>query len=69
LKPTKNFNADFLFTYLMHPGTAVYVGYNNNVENITRGLDLDADGSLTRTRSSFINNGRQFFIKMSYLFR
>ncbi len=69
LKPTKNFNADFLFTYLMHPGTAVYVGYNSNVENVTRGLDLDADGSLTRTRSSFINNGRQFFVKMSYLFR
>jgi hypothetical protein len=69
LKPTKSFNADFLFTYLMHPGTAVYVGYNSNVENLTPNLALDPEGSLTRTRNSFINNGRQFFIKMSYLFR
>jgi hypothetical protein len=53
----------------MHPGTAVYVGYNSNVENLTPNLALDPEGSLTRTRNSFINNGRQFFIKMSYLFR
>jgi len=69
LKPTKKFNADLLFTYLLHPGTAIYAGYNSNVENLTPNLALDPDGSLTRTRSSFVNNGRQFFVKMSYLFR
>jgi hypothetical protein len=27
LETTRNFNADFLITYLVHPSTAVYVGY------------------------------------------
>jgi hypothetical protein len=30
LAPAKMFNADFLITYLVHPGTAVYVGYNSD---------------------------------------
>src|SRR5215467_7801746 len=42
LQTTKNFNADFLFTYLVHPSTAVYVGYNTNLENI--GDPLAPDG-------------------------
>jgi hypothetical protein len=69
LKPTKSINADFLFTYLLHPGTAVYVGYNSNLQNLTPNLALDPDGSLARTRNSFINDGKQFFMKVSYTFR
>ena len=34
LETTKNFNADFLITYLVHPSTAIYVGYNSNLENV-----------------------------------
>lgn len=34
LQTSKNLNGDFLFTYLVHPGTAVYVGYTSNLENI-----------------------------------
>ena len=34
LQTTKEFNGDFLITYLIHPGTAMYVGYNSDFQNI-----------------------------------
>jgi len=68
LAPAKNFNADFLITYLLHPGTAVYVGYNSNLENFDRFLLTGPDG-LLRTRNGFINDNREFFVKVSYLLR
>ena len=69
LQNTKSVNADILLTYLPHPGTAVYVGYNSNLQNLDRSLGLDENGNLLRTRDSFLNDGRQFFVKVSYLFR
>jgi hypothetical protein len=69
LQNTKSLNADVLFTYLPHPGTAIYVGYNSNMQNLDRSLGLDPNGNILRTRDSFINDGRQFFVKVSYLFR
>jgi hypothetical protein len=69
LQNTKNVNADVLFTYLPHPGTAIYVGYNSNLQNLDRSLALDQNGDLLRTRDTFLNDGRQFFVKVSYLFR
>jgi len=69
LSTTKRLNADVLIAYLLHPGTAVYVGYNSNLQNLYPDLRSDADGNLLRTRDRFINDGRQVFIKMSYLFR
>jgi hypothetical protein len=69
LQTEKQFNADFLVSYLLHPGTAFYVGYNSNLQNLTPNLGLDPSGTLTRTRNTFINDGRQFFVKISYLFR
>jgi len=68
LSPTKNFNTDFLITYLIHPGTAIYVGYNTNVENVLSPLGADINGNLMRG-PGFINDGRNFFVKASYLFR
>ena len=68
LSPTKNFNADFLLTYLVHPGTAIYVGYNSNLQNLDRRLIPTPTGLLT-TRNDFMNDSRQFFVKASYLFR
>ncbi|HYL92607.1 MAG TPA: DUF5916 domain-containing protein, partial [Alphaproteobacteria bacterium] len=68
LQNTKNFNGDVLFTYLITPGTAIYVGYNSNLQNLDPSLASTPDG-LLRTRKSFINDGRQVFIKLSYLFR
>jgi len=69
LQNSKNFNADFLATYLVQPGTAIYVGYNSNLQNLDRSLGLDPDGNLLRSRSRFLNDGRQIFVKVSYLFR
>ncbi len=68
LQTAKNFNADFLITYLVHPGTAVFVGYNSNLQNLDRSLTVTPDG-LLRTRNRFLNDGRQFFVKVSYQFR
>ena len=66
LESTKQFNGDFLITYLVHPGTALYVGYNSDLQNLA--LDPVA-GTITRTRNGYINDSRQFFVKVSYLFR
>jgi hypothetical protein len=69
LTTTKNMNFDFLFTYMPHPGTAVYVGYNSNLENLVAGLCNQLPRSTTcapngpgLVRSdSFINDGRHLF--------
>ncbi len=68
LSPTRNFNTDFLVTYLVRPGTAIYVGYNSNLQNLDRRLIPTPTGLLT-TQNDFINDSRQFFVKASYLFR
>jgi hypothetical protein len=68
LSPTRNFNIDFLVTYLVRPGTAIYVGYNSNLQNLDRRLIPTPTGLLT-TQNDFINDSRQFFVKASYLFR
>ncbi len=70
LSATKNFNTDFLITYLIHPGTAIYVGCNSDLANLNRNLTVDpvTDLILTTPRA-YINDSRQFFVKASYLFR
>ena len=70
LSPTKNFNTDFLITYLVHPGTAIYVGYNSDLGNLNRDLAVDpVTGYILTSRHGYINDSRQFFVKASYLFR
>jgi len=69
LQNTKSFNGDVLFTYLVNPGTAIYAGYNSNLQNLDPSLQFGPDGNLLRTRNTFINDGRQIFVKVSYLFR
>ncbi len=70
LSPTKNFDGDFLITYLVHPGTAIYVGYNSDLGNLNRNLAVDPlTGFIRTTPNGYINDGRQFFVKASYLFR
>jgi hypothetical protein len=68
LEPRRNLNVDVLFTYLLTPGTALYIGYNNNLQNVDPGLGLYPEGML-RTSSGFLSDARQFFIKASYLLR
>jgi hypothetical protein len=58
-----NVKAQFLFGYTPNPGTAFYVGYND---------DLNRHGFNRFTgelEPGLRRNGRTFFIKMSYLFR
>jgi len=68
LQTAKDFNADFLVTYLLRPSTAIYVGYNTNRENLLNPLAADIDGNLLRG-PHYINDGRNFFVKASYLLR
>jgi hypothetical protein len=64
----KDFNADFLVTYLVHPSTAIYVGYNSNLETVLDPLQADSNGNLL-FGNRFRNDGRNLFVKVSYLFR
>jgi hypothetical protein len=53
----------YLFSWTPSPGTALYVGYND---------DMNYNGFSPFTglhESGFRRNGRTFFIKTSYLFR
>jgi hypothetical protein len=65
LPTQKEFNADFLITYLVHPGTAIYVGYNSDLQN----LNVQPGVGVFPTAKGYINDSRQLFIKASYLFR
>ena len=65
LPTQKQFNADFLVTYLVHPGTAIYVGYNSDLQN----LNVERNVGAFNTAKGYINDSRQFFVKASYLFR
>jgi hypothetical protein len=70
LPTEKEFNADVLFTYLVHPGTAIYVGYNSDLQNLDHGLALDPAGLAgLYTSKGYMNDSRQFFVKVSYQFR
>jgi hypothetical protein len=65
LPTEKEFNADFLVTYLVHPGTAIYVGYNSDLQN----LNVQPNVGVFNTAKGYINDSRQFFVKASYQFR
>jgi hypothetical protein len=58
-----NYKGQFLLGYTPNPGTAFYVGYNDDLNR--RGFN-PFSGEL---EPGFRRNGRTFFIKMSYLFR
>ena len=58
-----NYKGQFLFGWTPQPGTAFYVGYN---DDINRNGFSPFTGQL---EPGFRRNGRTFFIKMSYLFR
>ena len=75
LTNSKSLFADALFTYLPHPGTAVYFGYIGNFENVDRALctrEADAlcntdDPILPPTYSSLLNTSKTVYVKVSYL--
>jgi hypothetical protein len=67
LERAKRFSPDILVTYLVNPGTALYVGYTDRYEN----LDIlpTVPPTLGRIGSPSVSTGRQFFVKLSYLLR
>jgi hypothetical protein len=65
LERTKHLAADLLMTYLVHPGTALYVGYTDGYDNV----GIDPGGGRYYTSNPTTSTGRQFFVKSSYLFR
>ncbi len=67
LERTKRVGYDILATYLLHPGTAVYVGFTDIYENLA--LNPALPPYLTLTGPPNFNTGRQFFVKLSYLLR
>ena len=76
LKRTKQVGTEALLTWLPHPGTAIYVGYNNDMQNLDRSLcnrlpggACDPNNTVAPRATNFLNDGRQIFVKASYLFR
>ena len=64
LQRQKRITGDALLTYLIHPGTALYLGYTDRLENL--GL---YDGVVRPIGFPSTTTARQFFAKVSYLFR
>ncbi len=73
---TKQFASQALLTWLPHPGTAVYIGYSNDLQNLDRTLcnllpggGCDPNNTTPPRAGPMLNDGRQIFIKASYLIR
>jgi Domain of unknown function (DUF5916) len=72
---TKQIGTQVLLTWLPHPGTAIYLGYNNDLQNLDRALCFRGpvgvcNASAPAPRSpDYLNDGRQIFLKASYLLR
>jgi len=76
LQRTKQVQTQALLTWLPHPGTAIYIGYNNDIQNLDRSLcnrlpggGCDPSNTVPPRSPLYLNDGRQFFVKASYLFR
>jgi hypothetical protein len=67
LEKEEHLGLDVLFTYMLNPGTAFHAGYTDLYDNLC--LNPSLSPSLCRTNSPDLNTGRQFFVKLSYLFR
>jgi hypothetical protein len=62
----ENFNLDVLFRYVLNPWSALYVGFNNNESNLQLVDDEQGGTELVRTED-LARDGRQLFVKFSYL--
>jgi hypothetical protein len=67
LQRQKRLTGDVLLTYLIHPGTAVYVGYTDRLENLR--LFPGMPPTVAPIGFPSTTTARQFFAKVSYLFR
>jgi hypothetical protein len=76
LQRTKEIQTQALFTWLPHPGTVLYIGYNNELQNLDRSLcnrlpdgSCDPSNPVPPRSPDWLNTGKQIFVKFSYLFR
>jgi hypothetical protein len=77
LARTKQVQTQALLTWLPHPGTVIYIGYNNDLENYNHQLCTALSGTrncrpdqpILPRGPGYLNDGRQFFMKASYLLR
>ena len=76
LSRTKQVSTEALLTWLPHPGTAIYLGYNNDLQNLDHmlcrrlpGGVCDATLPIEPRSPNYLNDGRQIFLKISYLLR
>src|SRR5437870_3221468 len=63
--PEHRWGVDVLLTYLVNPGTALYVGYRDGYENLA--ILPGTPPALYRTDDPTTSVGRQVFLKLSYL--
>jgi hypothetical protein len=73
---TKQVSSEALLSWLPYPGTAIYFGYNDDLQNLNRGLCnrldngmCDPDNTVAPRSMQYLNDGRQIFLKASYLLR
>lgn len=76
LQRRKQIGTQALFTWLPHPGTVLYLGYNNDLQNLDRALcnrglngTCDPLNPVPPRSNNYLNDGKQIFVKFSYLFR
>ncbi|MGA7159282.1 MAG: carbohydrate binding family 9 domain-containing protein [Acidobacteriaceae bacterium] len=77
LPRTKEVQTQALLTWLPHPGTVIYVGYNGDIQNYNHQFcsvleetrTCDPTQPILPRGPGYLNDGRQFFIKASYLLR
>jgi hypothetical protein len=67
LQRQKRITGDVLLTYLIHPGTALYLGYTDRLENLR--LFPGVPPTVAPIGFPSTTTARQFFAKISYLFR
>jgi hypothetical protein len=75
LPRTKEVQTQALLTWLPHPGTVLYLGWNNDLQNYNHTVCARQGGACDPTQPilprgpGYLDDGRQLFVKFSYLFR
>ncbi|MGA9672754.1 MAG: carbohydrate binding family 9 domain-containing protein, partial [Terracidiphilus sp.] len=79
LQRTKQVQTQGLLTWLPHPGTVIYVGWNNDLQNYNHTVcttnpmgapqRCDPNRPILARGPGYLNDGRQIFVKASYLLR
>ena len=64
---SKHVTGDVLFSYVLNPGTVLYVGYSDNYDNVA--LISGPPSQVVATHSALNPTARQYFMKVSYLLR